>query len=658
MIISLVLTVFFFFAWYKLFVDIPIMQNRIVLSLNTNPDGVTENLISGNVVEQKIKPDLSYDSFSFYFAKDNVTDTCDVTVEFCDDASGKVLQSFSLNSDDLPDRSYVDFDLTNKMEKDKIYSIKIYSDNGSENNSLAVVTSSTTPQIVSREFYPLKELTVNGEDQGNTGIFLKLNSSDNSALKAIYLILSAIFGVLLIFLFYNIFVKKLKIETVFLVCCLGVGLIYMCLMTPNSIPDEPVHYFSAYKYSNAITFNSADYSSDSLINMTNKDIDVLSYSLTPGKQTYARVAEDIVAPSGDKSESPVAVMTAGNILQFLPSSIGLSLGRTLDFNGLWTYYMGRLFNLLFFVLMAYFGMKKLPFGKMVFFVIALFPITIQQAASYSYDAVINGLAFFSVGYSLYLAYTTDKIKVREIVALSVACALLSASKAGVYLPIGALIFLVFARRQNLSKKKLFAYAGTVLGSSVLLLLIFNINKILNSLLPASSSSGETAAQTSAQFYSTSFVLTNTKEFIRMFFRTLRQLKDTYYTTMVGGQLGWLNVFVGALIIALFFVLMLIAAMKYDDEKVHFNFKSRTLMLFIFIAVFGEILLAALTWTDINTSIIMGFQGRYLIPVLPLAVYCLRNSAIVIKKNIDHKLALATLMLQCITVLDVFTDRMM
>ena len=52
---------------------------------------------------------------------------------------------------------------------------------------------------------------------------------------------------------------------------------------------------------------------------------------------------------------------------------------------------------------------------------------------------------------------------------------------------------------------------------------------------------------------------------------------------------------------------------------------------------------ALSWTPVGSEYIMGVQGRYFLPMLPLFLVILRNNRIVVRKNID-KLAIEGLLL--------------
>ena len=67
------------------------------------------------------------------------------------------------------------------------------------------------------------------------------------------------------------------------------------------------------------------------------------------------------------------------------------------------------------------------------------------------------------------------------------------------------------------------------------------------------------------------------------------------------------------------------------------------LLIVLSAVGGSILGMALSWTPVGSEYIMGVQGRYFLPMLPLFLVILRNNRIVVRKNID-KLAIEGLLL--------------
>ena len=102
--------------------------------------------------------------------------------------------------------------------------------------------------------------------------------------------------------------------------------------------------------------------------------------------------------------------------------------------------------LLFFALMVYFGMKKLPFGKMTLFLLALLPMNLQQCTSFSYDAVISGTILLYSCYCIAYAYSEEPVKPRDILIMGILSIVFIYGKSGVYLPMCLLALLIPAKR--------------------------------------------------------------------------------------------------------------------------------------------------------------------------------------------------------------------
>ena len=76
------------------------------------------------------------------------------------------------------------------------------------------------------------------------------------------------------------------------------------------------------------------------------------------------------------------------------------MGRILGLSAMLTFQLGRIFNLLVFILLIRLAIGVTPYWKNLFGALGLLPITLQQAASASYDAIINGLVFLSIAKTL------------------------------------------------------------------------------------------------------------------------------------------------------------------------------------------------------------------------------------------------------------------
>jgi uncharacterized membrane protein len=119
--------------------------------------------------------------------------------------------------------------------------------------------------------------------------------------------------------------------------------------------------------------------------------------------------------------------------------------------------------------------------------------------------------------------------------------------------------------------------------------------------------------------------------------------------MLGKYLGWLNLEISSLLLYSFFVLLILSAIKEDREKVHLTNRNRVLITFIVGSVFALVCAAMLlSFTPITSGIILGVQGRYFLPVLPLALLLFRNDKLVLKQNLTQHMIFAAWTLQILT----------
>ena len=81
---------------------------------------------------------------------------------------------------------------------------------------------------------------------------------------------------------------------------------------------------------------------------------------------------------------------------YLPQAAGIGLGRLVGASPLVCFYLARLANLFAAVALLFFAIRLAPFGKQLFVLIALLPMTMFELASVSCDALtISGAIFFT-----------------------------------------------------------------------------------------------------------------------------------------------------------------------------------------------------------------------------------------------------------------------
>ncbi|MCF0146536.1 MAG: DUF2142 domain-containing protein, partial [Eubacterium sp.] len=209
---------------------------------------------------------------------------------------------------------------------------------------------------------------------------------------------------LLCFLYMQFGNGKRYLHRVYLVIAAVMGCVFLLLQPAGVVPDEIAHWYNTYHYSNQMM--GVQEAEKGRLSMREEDSEIPLVTHAREQEVFNAYWDsipvnghqtDIVPTKNDYHE-------VGTPYQYLGGMFGISIGRLLGLGGMMTFLLGRILNLVIFILLTAFAIKKLPFGKMALFIVALMPMTLQQAASYSPDVTINGLVFVVVALSLHLAY--------------------------------------------------------------------------------------------------------------------------------------------------------------------------------------------------------------------------------------------------------------
>ncbi|MGC9502977.1 DUF2142 domain-containing protein [Baaleninema sp.] len=90
-------------------------------------------------------------------------------------------------------------------------------------------------------------------------------------------------------------------------------------------------------------------------------------------------------------------------IPYLPQALGISIGKLFKISPLKLMYLGRLTNLLFWLGLVSFGIYWSPIHRGLLMMLALTPMSLCLASSLSLDALTNGVAFAFVGLVLRVA---------------------------------------------------------------------------------------------------------------------------------------------------------------------------------------------------------------------------------------------------------------
>ena len=342
------------------------------------------------------------------------------------------------------------------------------------------------------------------------------------------------------------------------------GVLYLAVMPGLSAPDELSHYSTAYRISSTMLFEdplirpagltavrASDYPLEDMNGVKTPDIPEDTEELpevlgNPVKQTTYRAVKDwekryafstkpVASPIPDVKTTPVF---------YLPQAIGFSIARVLGLGAMGLLFLGKFLNLCCYVALTALAVRTAPIGKSWFAAAGLLPMSLHLAASLSYDAGLIGCVFLFTALVFKLAYGTEEIRARELIALCALAALFGPCKL-VYAPLILLALLIPARVFGGFGKKLLCILILLL-SLVAAVLAVNADVLEAYFFPAAA---EQAGNVSADMSHAGFAAAEL--FSHPFF-TLRMLVNSFSARllnwgaeMIGMKLGNLDPLLGA-----------------------------------------------------------------------------------------------------------------
>lgn len=557
----------------------------------------------------------------------------------------------AINISKLVDNDFLTISLSEKLTTTNDKKIEIVLTSDSEKGKSAGVYCS------SNDVFDTGSLTVNNKKmEGDLSVRFLLDNEDLSFFNNVVIAFTIVTFTIIIL---TILLVNPKIEIIFTMMAIVFGLIFWLIITPMSVPDETVHYEYSFQLSN-IMMGEKDYRTF--------DEEYQNYGSFAGHHNvsaaYTRLVKKINKPLSldNKTVKMRFDVKESYITAFIPQALGITISRLLNFNMLRTFYIGRLFNLIFYIFCVYIAIKKTPIHKVLFGTLATMPMFMQQAASFSYDCEINGLSLLVIAFILKWIYQKEKIDKKEFIFVFIVNCLLAPLKVAY----GVFAFLFwFVPKENYGSKKnkiistLIITAPSMYELSKLLmpLIIRTIEKFYKKIVkPVYADIGESTIDQAHYYgedevYSFSDVMNHPLQALEIIARTIRYgIKNWFYgafgRTLSGGTLV-------VPITIIHSMMALVVAMVFREETYVENlaFKSVSVLMCVFagLMMLGGMLI---TWTPITQDIIdayggpviQGMQGRYFCPLLPYFLLIFNNKKIRISMKFDKYIIFAYLLL--------------
>lgn len=546
-------------------------------------------------------------------------------------------------------------------------------------------------------------LTVNGQPTEGMLAILGVYAQIGGFLTKFYWVI-ALLALVLIGAGWWLFTgQKCPLHRMVFCFVLALGILFSMVLPPYSAPDEQFHINQSFTLASTIYDPHLPIAQSQIHSTIRRpsDQDVIVQDGETTVFTWQHIAKNLLTTSPDPFTATHdfdEYQVDSSYTMYWISALGVLAGFLLRLGFIPTLFLGRLTNLLFFAFLTSWAVKRTPVAKAVFATVALLPMTLHLAASYSRDSNLLALCLLFAALVLDLAFgPTEKISWKQLILPALAGLLIVPSKI-VYFPLALLVFLIPAARLGRFSKAIkggflvlcmvvflssaggtLTLGGFVNGDTPVAAGAASSSAAVQEAEPAASvaaesesapalestaSSGETAVADSAPqpaseepvqddsvCYSLPYILSHPLDTVELLIRSVVEHGDHYVKTLVGGTLSYFDpgVQIAWTWVAALLILMVLAWLQPGFELPVW---AKTVCLLIGLACCGLAVLGCVSWTPTYYTTIYGLQGRYFLPVLSLLLLA-RPRRLLLQTDFTRGLVYAVTLVDILVVFNAF-----
>lgn len=546
-------------------------------------------------------------------------------------------------------------------------------------------------------------LTVNGQPTEGMLAILGVYAQIGGFLTKFYWVI-ALLALVLIGAGWWLFTgQKCPLHRMVFCFVLALGILFSMVLPPYSAPDEQFHINQSFTLASTIYDPHLPIAQSQIHSTIRRpsDQDVIVQDGETTVFTWQHIAKNLLTTSPDPFTATHdfdEYQVDSSYTMYWISALGVLAGFLLRLGFIPTLFLGRLTNLLFFAFLASWAVKRTPVAKAVFATVALLPMTLHLAASYSRDSNLLALCLLFAALVLDLAFgPTEKISWKQLILPALAGLLIAPSKI-VYFPLALLVFLIPAARLDRFSKAIkggflvlcmvvflssaggtLTLGGFVNGDTPVAAGAASSSTAVQEAEPAASvaaesesapapestaSSGETTGADSAPqpaseepvqddsvCYSLPYILSHPLDTVELVIRSVVEYGDHYVKTLVGGTLSYFDpgVQIAWTWVAALLILLVLAWLQPGFELPVW---AKTVCLLIGLACCGLAVLGCVSWTPTYYTTIYGLQGRYFLPVLSLLLLA-RPRRLLLQTDFTRGLVYAVTLVDILVVFNAF-----
>lgn len=540
-------------------------------------------------------------------------------------------------------------------------------------------------------------LTVNGEATEGMLAILGVYAQIGGFVTKFYWVI-ALLALILIGAGWWLFTgQKCPLHRMVFCFVLALGILFSMVLPPYSAPDEQFHINQSFTLASTI-YNPYLPVAQSQIHSSLRrpsDVDVIVQDGETTVFTWQHIAKNLLTTNSDPfthTQDYDEYQVDSSYTMYWISAFGVLAGFLLRLGFIPTLFLGRLTNLIFFAFLSAWAVKRTPVAKAVFAAVALLPMTLHLAASYSRDSNLLALCLLFAALVLDLAFgPRENIGWKQLILPALAGLLIVPSKI-VYFPLALLVFLIPAARLGRYSKAVkggflalclavffFSAGGQVIlndfvsGSTQVAAGAASSSVSSEITAPAPSapessaqsaasapeSSEETAApqteeapvQDDSVCYTLPYILSHPLDTLELAICSVVENGDHYVKTLIGGTLSYFDpgVQIAWTWVAALMILLVLAWLQPGFELPVW---AKALCLLIGLACCGLAVLGCISWTPTYYTTIYGLQGRYFLPVLSLLLLA-RPKRLLLQTDCTRGLVYAVTLVDLLVLLNAF-----
>ena len=430
-----------------------------------------------------------------------------------------------------------------------------------------------------------------------------------------------------------IFFQRIDPARFFILCASFFGLTILFLTPPFQIPDEINHFYRAFQVSEgqfiAVKQNNriGGLIPTGIVKITEP---FLGLCWNPRIKTNHKIILDqLKTPINREERTFIDFPNTGmySPVSYFPQAISIFVLSKFHLPPLFLFYGARVFSLFIWILSLFYAIKKVPFYKWFFVLLALLPMSMFINMSLSADVVSNLLSFVLIAYIMNLAYRQEKITTYNFIIVCLLAILLASAKL-VYTPV-ILLFLLIPIAKFRNKWTyiimIILLLGISLGSVLMWSSIMNNLYLPYSMYNARFRDGLPLPGCGDMHLQMQYILNHGFYLWHVFYNSMIHAFDMYFRGMIG-TFGWLDTKLPLWLIYLSYAVLFLVALIDGNKNIIIKQMQKALIFLSLLIIICLVLLSQhLTWDCVGGDNIATIQGRYFIPALPLLFLLFYNS---------------------------------